>query len=128
MAAAADVSDRLNQKQVDEDGNVMDQETVGALIESNQFNDFVDQVQDATNVEDESLFTMAYSHQAGDKEEDKKFLQIKFNKFAEQSWDEKGNKIPGKVTLTKNKAKKFAGEVLENWLNLSAEENESYLQ
>lgn len=44
MAAAADVSDRLNQKQVDEDGNVMDQETVGALIESNQFNDFVDQV------------------------------------------------------------------------------------
>ena len=78
--------------------------------------------------DDDNLFLMAYSHAAGSKEEDNRYLKIMFTKYSEQSWDEKGNPIAGQFVLSKQGARKFASEVLAKWLNLNSEEDESYLQ
>ena len=70
---------------------------------------------------------MTYSHAGNNKEDDDRYLRIKFKKYAEQAWDEKGNQIKGQISLSKKGAQKFAAEVLQNWKGLTKEENESYI-
>ena len=58
---------------LDEDGNEIEAESAQALIDQNQFNDFVDSVQDGAT-DDDNLFLMAYSHAAQNKDEDRRYL------------------------------------------------------
>ena len=66
---------------LDEDGNEIEAESAQALIDQNQFNDFVDSVQDGAT-DDDTLFLMAYSHShcfqyghaAQNKDEDRRYL------------------------------------------------------
>ena len=129
MADAASVSSRMAETKDGEEAEQPEEggleNNVRAMIDSSHFNDFVDQVQGGGD--DDNLFLLAYSHAANNKEEDQRYLQIMFRKYAEQAWDQKGHKLEGQMNLTKKGARKLAHEVLQNWKGLTNEENDSYI-
>ena len=55
---------------------------------------------------------LGYNHELQNSEDDKRYLKVQFNKFAEQAWDEKGNMIKDKKALSKRGDKKFSHDVL----------------
>lgn len=122
VADAAAISQRMKDNS---DGGEPANENVNSLIDSTQFDQFVDQVQDGDS--DDSMFLLTYTHASNNKDDDDRYLRIMFKKYAEQAWDEKGHQIEGKKALSKKGAQKFATEVLANWKKLTAEENESYI-
>lgn len=127
LAAATADAAAISQKMKDNsEGGDQASENVNSLIDSTQFDQFVDQVQDGDS--DDSLFMLTYTHSSNNKDDDERYLRILFKKYAEQAWDEKGHQIEGKKALSKKGAKKFATEILSSWQKLSAEENESYIQ
>jgi len=59
------------------------------MISSNEFSDFVDQINDG-ELDDDS-FMATYSHGQSSPEDDERYLKNLFMKYSEQAWDEKGN-------------------------------------
>ena len=71
---------------------------------------------------------LCYNHELQNQEDDKRFIKVQYNKYAEQAWDEKGNMIKDQKALSKKGARKFSHDILANWKKFNDEENESYLQ
>lgn len=97
------------------------------LVGQSNFQDFVEQISEGDFYDDEN-FLLGYNHDMQNQEDDKRYLKIQFNKFAEQAWDEKGNMLKNQKALSKHGARKFSHDVLANWKKFSNEENDSYLQ
>ena len=68
-----------------------------------------------------------YSHDNNNPEDDKRYLQMLFNKYSEQAWDEKGQKIENLKVLSKKGATKMSRDVLASWNKLNKEEIDSYI-
>ena len=74
-------------------------------------------------------FIAVYEYKEGNQEENKKYLNIKFNQYSEQAWDDKGNKIEDLKVLSKKGAAKMSKDVLTSWKkDLDEEAVDSYIQ
>ena len=67
---------------------------------------------------DDETFMAMYNHKTNP-EDDERYVKIKFGKFSEQAWDDKGKQIEGKKVLSKKGTIKFSKEILENWNKLN---------
>lgn len=94
-------------------------------IGNNKFEDFVDEIQSG-NLDDDG-FLLTYNHDQNIQDEDNRFVEVVYKKFAEQAWDTNGKPIPNLKVLSQTGAKKFSKEVLANWKKLSQEENDSWI-
>lgn len=65
--------------------------------------------------DDKLLNFFIENYQPGaDAQDDEKFLSYEFSKFSEKGWSEDGKELDTQV-LSKKKAKKFAGDVVQKW-------------
>ena len=54
----------------------------------NEYSEMADQLADGDY--DADNFLAIYNHESGNQEDDVRYLQMLFNKYSEQAWDEKG--------------------------------------
>ena len=99
------------------------------LIKKQEFTDFVEDLTDGGDFDDES-FMATYNHVNSDtfSEDDDRYIKLVYNKDAEQAWDDSGQPIKDKKVLSKKGANKFAKEILATWKKFNQEETDSYIE
>ena len=95
------------------------------FIQSGDFDDFLEEIGSGDYSQDS--FLAIYNHASASEEDNKKYLKLVFNKFAEQAWDQSGHPIENVKVLTKKNLIRFSEDVLANWKKLTPEENDSYI-